>query len=474
MGLTPLTLPEGSTKGRFTQGGASRLINCYSTDVGPEGKVPKAIYSSDGLQGFCLLQGVASNLGCRAALNLDDLALYVVAGTALYKVLANGSQTLIGSMNISTTAPVFMERNRRVPADIGIVCDGLMFYCRNDVLAQVTDSDLLAPTSLAFSDGYLGITTALNEWQISAIDDASSWDGLDFATADGDPDALFRIFALQALFFLFGAASAEVWQDNGGADFAYARAFVIPLGIFGANSIARIGETFAWVAHDKTVRRYDGGDTATIISEPDVEADIQAVEDPTTIRASSWIGYGRSFYMLTTPDWTWVFDNKKQRWHERISYGQDNWRIAFVVSFGTKQIAGDAQTGALFEMGPQFLDDAGEPLISMIIPPRVAAFPKRLTHNALYLDVQKGVGTGQGNPEDVDPEIMVEWSDDGGETFKTQRQLKLGQQGKNMTRVRTHRLGQSSENGRDYRFSWSAKVRRAMYAIYADITLDGE
>ena len=40
-------------------------------------------------------------------------------------------------------------------------------------------------------------------------------------------------------------------------------------------------------------------------------------------------------------------------------------------------------------MGPQFKDDAGDPLVSSVIPPTVHAFPQRVTHNALYIDVQR-------------------------------------------------------------------------------------
>lgn len=472
MTIVPFQLPTGSTKGKFLQGGACRLINCYSSDIGPEGKVPRAIYSSDGLQGFVFLEGVADTLGCRAALNLDDTALYVVAGTALHKVSQNGSSTLIGSMNISTTAPVFMERNRRVPADVTIVCDGLMYNCRSDVLTQVTDPDLSGPTSLAYSDGYLGITTSLNKWQISAIDDATAWDGLDFSTADGDPDSLIRIAAFQAYFYLFGSESTEVWQDSGGADFAYSRMYVIPVGIFGAASLQKVSDSIFWIAHDKTVRRLAGGDAPVIISEPDVQNDIQDVADATTIRSASWIANGRMFYMIATPDWTWVYDTAMQRWHERKSYGRNNWRIQFVVGFGTKIIAGDSLSGALYEMSNTFTEDAGDPLVSTVVLPRVHAFPYRLTHNSLFIDVQKGVGLGQGASQDIDPELMVEWSDDGGSTYKAQRMLKLGAQGKRMTRVRAHRLGQAGENGRDYRLSWSAKVDRALYEVSADVEKD--
>ena len=206
-----------------------------------------------------------------------------------------------------------------------------------------------------------------------------------------------------------------------------------------SNSVATVAETFAWVAHDRTVRLLGSGDSAQVISTPKVESDIQEVEDPSTIRAASWSSRGHTFYALTCPQWTHVYDTRMQRWHERQTYGRGNWRIAFVVPFGTKLIAGDADTGALFEMGPQFKDDAGDPLVSSVIPPTVHAFPQRVTHNALYLDVQRGVGTGQGDPQDVDPEIMLEWSHDGGQTFSTQRMIKLGQQGRNLTRIQIGR-----------------------------------
>lgn len=473
MTIVPFQLPTGSTKGKFLQGGACRLINCYASEIGPEGKVPRAIYSSDGLQGFCLLPNVPNNIGCRAGLNLDDLALYVVAGVGLYKVVPNGTQTLIGSMNISTTAPVFMARNRRVPADVTIVCDGLMYNCRADVLSQVTDPDLLGPTSLDNTDGYMITTTKLAEWQISAIDDATSWDGLDFATADSYPDGLTRVITYQAYAYLMGVESTEAWQDTGGADFAFSRAYVIPLGIFGAASAQKVSDSIFWIAHDKTVRRLSGGDAPQVISEPDVQNDIQQVSDATTIKSASWIANGRMFYMITTPDWTWVYDTAMQRWHERQSYGRDNWRISFVVGFGTKIIAGDSISGALYEMSNNFTDDAGDPLVSTIVLPRVHAFPYKLTHNGIFIDVQKGVGTGQGASQDIDPEIMLEWSDDGGATYKGERRIKLGQQGRAMTRVRSFRLGQSQENGRDYRLSWSAKVDRALYEVSADVQQDG-
>jgi hypothetical protein len=472
MTIVPLSLTNKSNPARFKQGGSAQLINCYVEEIGQEGKVPWAIYASDGLQGFCAVNG--ANGGCRAGINVDGV-IYVVIGTQLHTIDSNGNDTLIGSMNIDQAAPVFIQRNRRVPPDVMIVCDGLGYYCRSGVLTQITDPDFLAAITMDFSDGYFGVTTTLSEWGIGAIDDASAWNGLDIATADANPDSLVRIGALQAQFMLFGERSTEIWVDTGGADFAYQRSSVLEIGMLpgASNSLATVEQSLCWVAHDRTVRMLGDGYNAQRVSTAAVERDIQSVADPSTINATSWVSNGHTFYKITCPAWTWVYDTVTSLWHQRQSYGQPNWNISFVVQFGERIIAGDGTSANLYEMSPLFFDDAGSPLISTVVFPPVHAYPYRTTHNCLYIDAERNVGTGQGMAQDIDPEMMLEWSDDDGATFKTQRTISLGQQGEKKPRlVPVTRLGQAKSNGRVYRMSWSAKVARALYQCSADIVKD--
>lgn len=469
MTIVPISLTNKSNPARYKQGGTAQLLNCYVEQIGQEGKVPRAIYASDGLQGFATLQG--GNGGCRAGINLDG-TLYVVCGTQLHKITSNGVDTLIGSMNIDTAAPVFMERNNRVPADIMIVCSGLGYYCRSDVLTQITDPDFISPNSLGFSDSYFVISSNLSKWQIGSINDASAWAALDVATADGEPDALVRAGGLQAQVMLFGERSTEIWVDTGSASFAYERSSVLEIGMLpgASNSLATVEQSLCWVAHDRTVRMLGQGYSAERISTAAVERDIQSVADPSTINATSWVSNGHTFYKITCPDWTWVYDTVTSLWHQRASYGQNNWNVSFVVQFGEKLIAGDATTNTIYEMSADFFDDAGSPLISVAQMPPVHAFPYKTTHHALYIDAERNVGMAYGNTQDVNPSIMVDWSDDDGNTFKTQRTVSLGVQGNLKKRLQPiNRLGQAGANGRVYRFSWSAKVARALYQCSADI-----
>lgn len=464
--LHPVSLGLASNPARYKQGGSAVLINCFAEQVGEEGKSPWHVYSVDGLQGYAELE--SANGGVRAAINVDGV-LYVVAGTRAYKITTNQVVTLIGSMNISETAPVFMERNRRSVPDIAIVCDGLMYYIRADVLTQVTDVDLLAPTSLSFVDGYFVIGTVNNTWQIGAIDDASAWDALDFTRADSNPDAVVTVSATQGQAVIFGERSTEFWRNTGNADFAFERVTSADVGCIAAGSVQQMEQSIAFVAQDRTVRTFVGYD-ARRISTHAVERDIERLSDRSQIKSATWVKDGHTFYSVTAPGfWTWDYDTVTGLWHQRKSYGQADWRCSTVTLFDGKLIAGDTTLGRLYEMSASFSDEAGDPLVMEIITPPVHAFPYRMRHNALFVDMEQGVGTGQGDAQDIDPVLMLSWSEDGGATFGNERMIPIGQQGRTTTRVRAWRLGIAPEDGRVYKLALSAKVRRGFYGMSLDV-----
>jgi hypothetical protein len=462
----PLSLNKTSAPSRFQSGGDARLVNGFAEEIGAEGRVTFALYCADGLQGFAALDGITT--GIRAALEVDG-ALYAVAGTQLWKIQSNGNVTSLGSMSISATAPIYMARNRRSTPDIAVVCDGTMYNYRTS-LAQVTDADLLAPMSLTVVDGIFIIGTADNKWQAGEIDDATAWDALSFERADASPDPVVRVYNRQNEALIFGERTCEFWTNAGLADATgFSRSTVMDLGCLAANSVARIDQTIAWVAHDRTVRLLQGY-SGQRISTPAVERDIEALADKTTLEATSWTRDGHSYYQISSESWTWVYDSQ-YGWSNRESYGASNWRISTVTEAFGKVLCGDRDSPNVYEMSQDFKTEASSPLVFSVTLPPVSAYPHPLTLDALYIDVERGVGSGQGNAQDIDPEIMLEWSKDGGATWNGPRMLKIGKQGKRLTRVTARRLGQSLL-GFTLRISCSAKVARAIYGVYAEIEKD--
>jgi hypothetical protein len=467
--IIPVELGTTSNPARYPQGGVASLLNCYVEKAGEEGKTPWPLYAADGLQGFATLSGASA--GVRAMIVVAGV-LYVVAGTSVYTVTAAGVVTSIGA--IATTGPVYMRRNRRATnPDITIVSDGLMYNYRTS-LNQVTDVDLLAPLSLAYLDGYMVTASTLGKWQIGAIDDASAFDALDVTRAESDPDEIVLVHEYGDTIVTFGEVSTEFWDNTGAADFPFERLDTKNYGCGAKNSVAMVGQTLFFIAHDRTVCRLAGYD-AERVSNHAVERAIESISDRDTITATSWVKGGHQFYVITSSDWTWGYDTLTGTWHERKSHGRENWRISKVVDFDGRLIAGDADSGILYEMSDTFGDEAGEPLIVTVIPPAIHSFPNQLTFNAAYVDVESGVGSNADSTQtqDVTPEIALSWSDDGGVTFGAPRMLSLGQDGQRVKKVRTFRLGTCGEEGRVFKLSTSAKVSRALYGMRVDVDEQG-
>lgn len=470
MTIVPLTIPSGSNPAKSKQGGAQELINCYREDLGSEAKTGYAAYGRDGLGLFCTLSD--ANGGIRALKDVDG-TLYVVAGTKLYTVTAGGTGSLVGTMTLlPTTGIVYMDRNRRSPPDVMIACGGVAYYCRSGSLAQITDSDFLAPTAgMAFNNGYFVVGADNAQFQSSNLDDASNWAALAFGRADAGPDAIVTLSTLQQDLLVFGGNTTEVQRDVGDSPFPYERVTVIEFGCKAPGSVATINGTTAFVAHDNTVRMLDGYD-AVRISTHSQERDIEALTDYSTLTATAWTAHGHTFYKISCPSFTWVYDSLTGKWARYQTYGRANWNISYVELSNGHLIAGDATSGVLYIMSDAYSDDAGTPIISKVIYAPVHAYPYPITIDEIFFDVETGVGTGSGNAQDIDPQLMVEVSRDGGNTFSIRRYLSLGQQGKRLTRVKAQQFGQFGQDGATIAISWSAKVRRALYQGAADITRD--
>lgn len=459
MPITPISLALRSNPARHGHAGAARLINAYAEDAGEDAKNGVNIHCVDGLAAFSEVD-IAE--GCRAALILDDNTLYVVIGRGLYKFDQGGSATYIGG--IPTAGTVTMARNRADPPVVAVVSDGLVFYCQNDALTQNTDADLPPVNSVTCVDGYFVFMCDDGRRFASGVD-ATTVDALDYAKAESNPDPGVRIASRGRDVVSFGSRSIEFDQNSGGETWPFSRTTAVEVGCLAPGSVATLDQTLAWVAHDGTVRRLNGY-TPERISTYAVERFISSHANPRTLTACAWSRDGNVFYSLSGENGTWEFNQTTGRWHERQSYGLARWRGAVAVQFGTKIIVGDYASPTLYEMSPTYLDEASAEIVMEVHTPPVHGFPYRLRHNALFLDVVPGVGRATAASHIANPMIMMDYSDDGGATWSTQRTAPLGREGDRLRRVRWNRLGVS--RSRTYRFSVSASVARTLVSMSLD------
>lgn len=461
MALTNLPLAMQSNPGRYPAAGKARLVNCYRDPAGEEGKSQSPIYPVDGLTQWA----AASSSGGVRALLPTATYLYAVRGRLLERFDPSGASTVIGG--IPTDGLVTMVRNRANPMQIGIVSDGSYWVCTNTTLTEHPDADLPAASSIAVLDGYFVFPGYGSVFYISDIDNATSIDPLDFASAQYSPDATMRVATRESELVFFGADSTEWWQDTGGTGFPFSRVQAIDIGCLSSASVARVDRTLAWVAHDGTVRLMQGYD-GKVISNPAVARAITDEPTKSALTGTSWSRDQHVFYALSGTNFTWVYDVSTERWHERESYGSRRWRCSQVTQFAGLTLAGDATTGAIYSMSRDVYDEAGNPLVMTVDSPIIHQYPRRLQINAVHADIIPGQGLVPGNSATTDPQLLMAMSRDGGATFSTERQASMGTRGARTRRVISRRWGVYGTTGATLRLRASAAVARGIIGAAID------
>lgn len=305
----------------------------------------------------------------------------------------------------------------------------------------------------------------------SAPNNGLEWDPLEVSSKEGYPDNIGAVFADHEELWLFGTHhSTEVWRNEGDADAA--GGFRRDPGGFIHNGLV------AWwsVCSLAAGLHFLGGDThGRIVAyraqgfQP-VRVSTHAVEQIwntyTTVWdafAYSYIEQGHEFWVINfqTADATWVYDVASQMWHERAywdgsAFHRHRGRChAFV--FG-KHFVGDHTTGNIYEMSQNIHQDLTSQLRRQRIAPYVANEQKEVFHHRLEIDVDI-TGTA--------PTVFLDWSDDDGTTWSTQRSKAPSVSGKK-GRVFFSRLGSARQ--RIYRTTIIENVKVAITDAYLDVT----
>jgi hypothetical protein len=377
MALTPISLGLRSNPGRHEAISAARLINCYAEDVGDQGKIRFPVVAADGFDSFATLAGGSPP---RAMLAFSDTVLYLVAGAKLLSVSGSGSVAEIGDNAIAGSGRVTMARNRKTPnAQVAIVVAGQNSFSilENSVRTTVAMPADTAPlVAVAALDGYFLLLLESGEWYVTAIDEGTDIDEIEFAKAESNPDGLVAGAIRGASAVLFGDRSTEFFTNTGTGDFPFSRETAISIGCYAAATVAEIvvpreggtSDTVAFVATDSK-GSYAGvmlldGYTGAKISSHAVDRAIRKEPDKASLRGFTWTSDGHCFYCLTGSSFTWVYDTATGLWHERQSAGLPRWRIATATTFAGRTIVGDTTLGRLYWMRPDLFDAANPSVLT--------------------------------------------------------------------------------------------------------------
>lgn len=474
----PISLGKGSAKGRHGQEGVAELVNCYVEQLGEGGKIQWPIHAINGMETFATL-----TLGgaVRAMLTLDS-SLLALSGRILFRTdLSGGDVTAIGG--IPSDGFATMARNRQSPyPQVVIVCDGAWFIYQNGVLTPGSDTDLPPPLCVLEMNGYFVLLIRDGRWFISAIDDTTI-DGLDFTTAQISPDANVMGAVRGREVIIFGERSMQFYVEGASGDFPFSLIQTASMGCYAAGSVSKIilqpggnsaTDSVIWAATDHK-GGYGGimvlsGYSGQKISTPEIDALIRDETDPTAIRSFAWTEDGHSFYCITGTAFSMVWDSNTGQWHKRKSYGLERWRPSCHAQVGQTHVFGDYATNLLYASDPDVYTEAGEPIVVECVMPPVTMGANKFTVDALYLDVLTGVGVNSSDDEDANPQLMLDYSDDGGATFGGERLIDLGADAQRYVSIKELAFGAFDQNGVSFRTRCSAAVAKGLLQAHIDAT----
>lgn len=434
-----------SYQARSTYANAERALNCY-VELSPSDRSPIALYGTPGLRRVATLP----TLGCRGMIVVGSFT-WVVYGNSVYRVASDYTFTLAGLL-ISSSGMVSLASNGTQI----LIVDGTAGYIitvATNTLVTISDIDFPNGVSQAdYTDGYFLVTgNGTQQFYISDLLDGSSWNGTDFASAEGSPDNTVGLIVDHREVWLFGSNSAEIWVNTGNVDFPFERsgnAFV-EHGCIANRTIKKLDNTIFWLGGDDrgygVVWRADGY-TPQRVSNHALEHEISLYNTVSDAIAFTYNQEGHAFYVLSFPTEgkTWVYDVATQVWHER-AYRDANsgalsmWRPSAHSLLSGKHLVGDAVDGRLYVLDTEYYSDDGDPILRLRATQTTNDKQARLFYNWLQVDMQTGIGltSGQGS----DPQLMMRYSNNGGQSWSDYRNAPLGAQGEYDARCRYNRLG---------------------------------
>ena len=447
---------------------AQDVVNCYA-EAHPRGaKTPVSVHGFPGLAAF-------SEVGTGPVRGFFEQngVLYAIANQEFYSITSAGVATIRGT-GITGYGVVSIDGNgTQVAVTNGTL--GFIYTESSAAFAQISDAQFNAAKTVTAIDSYFVFDWKdTNKFFNSDLSDGLSYAALMFATAESKPDRVLAVKNLQGVLKILGEKTIESWDSTGAGTPPFQRfdGATVARGIAAPLAVCEEDNAGWLLGNDLIFYRLSG---------------ISPVRISTHAIEKTWAGYattndafcfvviygGHKFVYVTFPteNSSWGFDIATGLWHRRVSWDptgvEVRWRANCAIQVFGKMLIGDANTGKIVAIDPDVHTEFDDPVRFILTSvPIFDPGGRRLFMGTFEVDLEAGVGiaTGQGS----DPQIMLDWSDDGGKTWSApQLWRSMGKIGEYSVRVQWDRLGSFYQ--RVLRLQISDPVKRTFIAARADL-----
>ena len=439
-----------------------QCMNLYPERLEVGNRQRLVLYPTPGLVLFA--ENATEGAACRGLFAQAGRA-FAAIGTKIYELSSTGALTEIGTVALDDN-PATFAMNGDAGNELFITSGdkGYIYNFSTEVFGeQVTDV-----TQGGMVDGYfLGLDAATSTLKVSDLLDGTTWSGLNTLQRSAAPDPWQAMVIRDRTILLFGSETTEPIYDAGTSPmpFAPVPGIVIPYGIAAPFSAKTLGASTLWLARSKDGDRQVvqmNGYNVRRVSTHAVEMAFSRYDDVSDAVAFTYQDQGHQFYELNFPlaNATWVYDLALGMWHERGHWDSDArryqmWGPQYHCHAFNKHLVGDVSgAGRIFEMNIDLYTDVdGNGLRRQRVPPIIENEQNRLIINKFQLHCDVGIGLqgatrNEADPPVVtssdqgyDPQIMMQLSTDGGETWSEERWRSAGKLGEYQHRAQWWRCG---------------------------------
>lgn len=404
------SLPLGRAAYKRSRGSMPRLpVVNFITEKAPTEQEGAVLLSRKGLKESMVVGDGPIHATEQRDGVLDSVRI-TVSGERVY-----AGATDIGALEV--VGPVSMASS----ANQIIITGGAgMVHWDGTTFSNVTFPDGADVVAVAYLAGYfIALRAGSQRWYFSAVGNGLSWDGLDYAAAENDPDGLRDVLVVGDGLVMIGSRSTEFWAKTGDADlpFQAVQQRVFEYGAIATGCAIEADNTHFWIGDDGIV--YRAGNVPEPISDDGHTADILA---STTWRAYYALDQRHKLMFVRLDTKTLVFDiTQGASPSEFACVGRDNFR----GYCADRTIIGDDETGTLWAMDGYYDNDG--PMERLL----GGGFPINgggVTIDSLRMRMEVGQAT-QLTGDYVEPVVEMRSSDDLGRTWSEWEAEPLGEQG---------------------------------------------
>jgi hypothetical protein len=388
------------------------------------------------------------------------------AATNLYEIFQNKTFSNRGNLGAAPLGPTQMVSSRTQLLAMNNGNLYVLTLATNGFAAVNMGQFVGSVSQIGYADGYFIVTIAgTNTFQVSNLNDATTWSGLNIAAVSLFPDNITSFISDHRELWFYSGKKTVVYYNAGAGfpPFIPVQGAFIENGSGAAFATAQLDNSVFWLDQDERgsmIARRANGYSPSRISTFATEFAWQNYPVNNDAVGYAYQDQGHTFWVVRFPaaNATWVYDVATGLWHKR-GYWNTNTGL-YSAHHSTchtfnffEHLVGDWSSGQVYQQSINTFTDAGvpgagtNPLRWLRRSPTVHRENEFIYYHKIEFDVEVGLGPqpplldGDGQPRD--PQIMLRWSDNGAKTWSNTYLLNCGQAGKYNARATKRALGRA-------------------------------